>query len=94
VENQHLVSLLQQCSSTPVSSGEGFLSKNNLSTLEHPPYSPALAPAYSYLFPQLKSALKGHRFCNAAYITKNATEELKRLPQNGFQKGFQHHYSP
>jgi hypothetical protein len=51
----------------------------NVSTLEHPPYSPDLAPADFYMFPPLKSALKGRSFCDATDIIKNATEELKRL---------------
>jgi len=33
------------------------------------------------------------RFCDATDIIKNATEELKRLSQNGFQECFQHLYS-
>jgi len=33
-----------------------FLAKNNMITLEHPPYSPLLAPADFYLFPPHKSA--------------------------------------
>jgi transposase len=56
-----------------------FLAKNNVTTLEQPPYSPDLDPAL-YLFPQLKSALMGWRFCDATDITDNATEKLKRLP--------------
>jgi len=36
--------------------------------------------------PRLKAAMKGRRPCDAANIVKNATEELKRLPQNGFQE--------
>jgi histone-lysine N-methyltransferase SETMAR len=63
-----------------------------VTTLEHPPNSPEMAAADFYLVPQLKSALKGQRYCNVTDI-KNATEELKRLPQNGFQKCFQHIYS-
>ena len=35
-----------------------FLTKNNVTALEHPPYAPGLAPADFYLFPRLKSALK------------------------------------
>jgi len=35
-----------------------FLAKNNVTTLEHPPYSPDLAAADFYLFPGMKSALK------------------------------------
>jgi hypothetical protein len=48
-----------------------------MTTLEQSPYSPDLAPADFYLFPQLKSALKGRRFSDAADIIKNATESWK-----------------
>jgi hypothetical protein len=62
-------------------------------TMEHPPYSPDLAPVDFYLFPRLKSALKGRRFCDATDIIKNETDELKRLSQSGFQKCFQQLHS-
>jgi len=59
-------------------------------TLQHPPkYSPDLPLADMYLFPRLKSSLKERRFCDATDIIKNATDELKRLSQNGFQWCFQ-----
>jgi hypothetical protein len=38
-----------------------------------------MAAADYYLFPQLKSALNGWRFCNATDIFKKVTEEPKRL---------------
>ena len=63
-------------------------------SLEHLPYSPDLVPAHFYLFPLLKSVLKGLRCCDSTDIIKNATEELKRLSQNGIQECFQHLYSP
>ena len=66
-----------------------FLEKNNITTLEHLPHSPDLVPADFYMLPQLKSAIKGRRFCDATDIIKNATKELKRLPQNGFQECLQ-----
>ena len=69
-----------------------FLAENNVTTLEHPPHSD-LAPAALYLFPRLKSALKRRHFCDATDITKNATKELKRFSQHGFQLRFQHLYS-
>jgi hypothetical protein len=56
-----------------------FLSKNNVTTLEHPPYSSGLASPDFYLFSRLKSAPKGQYFCYATEIIKNATGELKRL---------------
>jgi histone-lysine N-methyltransferase SETMAR len=61
-------------------------------TPEHPPYSPDLAQSDFYLFPRLKSALKVRHFCDT-FDVMNATEELKRLSQNDFQKFFQHLYS-
>ncbi|GFV81807.1 putative mariner transposase [Trichonephila clavipes] len=39
-----------------------FLAKHSIPVLEHPPYSPDLAPCDFYLFPKVKSALKGTRF--------------------------------
>jgi hypothetical protein len=70
-----------------------ILTKNNVTTLEQSPHSPELAAADLYLFPILKSALNGQRLCDVTDITKNATEELKRLSQNSFQEYFQHRYS-
>jgi len=67
-----------------------FLAKHNVTILEHPPYSPNLTPTGYYLFPQLKSELKGQCFCGNIDITENAMEELTRLSQNGFQECFQH----
>jgi transposase len=69
-----------------------FLRKNKVITLEIPPYFSDLAAAYFCLFTRLISALKGRRFCDAVII-KNATKELKRLLQNGFQKCFQQIYN-
>jgi hypothetical protein len=47
-----------------------------------------LAPADFYLFPPLKSALKGWH-CDATDNVKDGREGLKRLSQNGFQECFQ-----
>jgi len=65
------------------------LAKNNMTTLEHPPYSPELAAVDFCLFPRLKSALKGRHFCDATDIIKNVTDELKRFSQSGLQECFQ-----
>ena len=40
----------------------------------------------------LNQYLKGKRFCDDTDIIRNATEELKRLSQNGFQECFQYVY--
>jgi hypothetical protein len=88
-----LVSPSQQCSSTPVSFGQRFLGNEYVTTLDHPPYSPDLAPADFYLFTRVKLALKGQCFCDAKDIMKTMTEVLKRLSKNYFQECFQHLYS-
>ena len=36
-----------------------FLASRQVSTLDHPPYSPDLAPSDFFLFPKLKGVLKG-----------------------------------
>ena len=59
------------------------LAKNNVKTLEHPPYSPDLAPADFYLFPRVKSAMKECSFCDANDIIKNGRADTafrKLLP--------------
>jgi histone-lysine N-methyltransferase SETMAR len=70
-----------------------FLAKNNVTRLEHPPYSPDLAAVDFYLFPRLKSAMKRRRFCDATDIINNAKDELKRLSQSGLQECLQQLYS-
>ena len=50
MENQQLVSPSRTCSSTPVVLVKGFLAKNNVTTLEYPPYYPNLAESDFDLF--------------------------------------------
>jgi hypothetical protein len=42
-----------------------------------------------FLFPKLKTTLKGHRFQNIEEIKENATSQLRAIKQNGFQEAFQ-----
>jgi hypothetical protein len=50
--------------------------------LDHPRYSPGLAPRDFRLFPNMKSALKGYRFSDIADIQGHATIILKRSSRN------------
>jgi hypothetical protein len=70
-----------------------FLAKSSVTTLQHPSYSLYSAAVDFYLFPRLKSALKGRRFCDATGIINNAMDELKRLLQRGLQECFQQIYN-
>ena len=62
-----------------------FLAKKNIPVLPHPPYNPDLAPCDFYLFPKLKSQLKGHHFGTMENIRKILTDELTTLRENDFQ---------
>ena len=90
MENRQLISPSRQCFSTPIGFDQRFLNKEQCDNTGASPHSlMTWLSAKFYLFPRLKSALKGWSFCGATYI-RNVTEELKRLLQNGFQKCFQH----
>lgn len=62
-----------------------FLAKRNIPILDHPPYSPDLAPSDFFLFPKVKSALKGTRFETFKAVKEKATEVMNGLPENDLQ---------
>jgi len=57
--------------------------------LEHPAYSPDLAPNDFFLFPKIKETLKGRHFDDIDDIRSNTTAALKAIPQNQFQNCFE-----
>jgi len=57
--------------------------------MEHPPYSPDLALNDFWLFPKIKSSLKGQRFQDTEDIQQNVMTALKAIPQQQFQKYFE-----
>jgi transposase len=66
-----------------------FLAKKSIFKLDHPPYSPDLAPCDFWLFRKLKTALKGHIFSDIADIQGHATTILQSIPEEEFQKCFE-----
>ncbi|KAJ4439803.1 hypothetical protein ANN_07931 [Periplaneta americana] len=65
-----------------------FLAKHGITTVRQPPYSPDLAPCDFWLFPKLKTPLKGSRFESREEIMRNATRELNTIPKEDFQRCF------
>jgi hypothetical protein len=61
------------------------LAKNSIPVVPHAPYSPDLAPCNFFLFPRLKSILKGKRFQDIAEIQLNMTWQLKAIPKQAYQ---------
>jgi hypothetical protein len=55
--------------------------------LEHPPYSPDLAPSDFFLFLKMKEILKGRHFHDINDIRSNMTVALKAIPQKPVPKG-------
>jgi hypothetical protein len=62
-----------------------FLAKHSIPVVPHPPYSPDLAPCDFFLFPRLKSTLKGKRFQDVAEIQLNTTRQLQAIPKQTCQ---------
>jgi len=62
-----------------------FLATKQITVLEHPAYSPDLAPSDFFLFPKIKEILKGRYFDDTDGITRNTMAALKAIPQNHFQ---------
>jgi transposase len=68
---------------------QSFLAKHGIPVVRQAPYSPGMAPCDIWLFPKLKRPLKGSRFDSREDIMRNATKELRSLPEAAFQKCFQ-----
>ena len=67
---------------------KGFLAKNNMVLVRQPPYSPDLAPCDFWLFPKLKTTLKGTQFQSRKDIMKKTTAELRSIPKEEFKRCF------
>jgi len=66
-----------------------FLASHGIPVVQQPPYSPDMAPCDFWLFPQLKTVLKGKSFEDIDTIKKNVTSKLNTIPKDSFQKSFQ-----
>ena len=75
-----------QRSSPKNKSKEEFLATKQMTVLEHPVYSPDLAPSDFFLLPKIKEILKGRHFDD---IRSNTTAAMKAIPQNQFQNYFE-----
>ncbi|UYV83184.1 hypothetical protein LAZ67_23000093 [Cordylochernes scorpioides] len=65
-----------------------FLTKNSMLTMPHPPYSPDLAPNDFFLFPRIKSVLKGHRFDTVNAIKEKSLSVLRDITSEEFSERF------
>jgi transposase len=68
------------------------LAQRKVTVLEHPSYSPDLAPAAYFLFRKVKSHLKGRLFDSISDIQKAVTSTLNTIAKDDFYKGIQRLY--
>jgi len=61
-----------------------FLAQNKIKALPHPPYSPDLVPCDFFLFPKLKTHLKGHHFGTVENVQAAATRTLNNISSEDF----------
>jgi transposase len=66
-----------------------YLAKHLISVVPQPPCSPDLAPAHFFLFPKIKTTLKGHRFQTIEEIQENAIRKLRVITESAFQEALQ-----
>ena len=66
-----------------------FLAKNKTVIMPQQPYSPDLALAEFFLFPKLKTPMKGKRFVTIEEIKEKLSQELVAIPKNAFQNCFE-----
>jgi hypothetical protein len=66
-----------------------YLANNNIPVMEHSPYPPDLAPCDLFLFPKIKSALKGTRSESVDAVKAKTTQLLKSITQDDLQHCFQ-----
>ena len=66
-----------------------FSTKHKITVLDHPPSSPDLAPCDFFLFPKIKSALKGTRFVSIDAVKAKGTELMNKLSEDDLQLCFQ-----
>nr|CAH7750035.1 unnamed protein product [Callosobruchus chinensis] len=66
-----------------------FLTKNGMTPIVHPPYSPDLAPCDFFLFPRLKKDMKGKRFASVEEVKQKSLKGLKNIPKTEFKKCFE-----
>ncbi|KAJ8939658.1 hypothetical protein NQ318_002148 [Aromia moschata] len=65
-----------------------YLAARGTPVLEHAPYSSDLAPSDFFLFPKIKSALKGTRFESMKEVKRKSAELLNALTKEDFQHCF------
>ena len=60
--------------------------KKQICFIDQPPYSSDLSPCEYFLFPKLKTAMKGAFYDDSPTIQAAVTQVLKNIPKTEFKK--------
>ena len=63
-----------------------FLMKKQICVMDYHPYSPDLSPCEYFLFPKVKTAMKGAFYDGVPTIQSAVTQVLKNIPKTEFKK--------
>jgi histone-lysine N-methyltransferase SETMAR len=66
-----------------------YLAQHKVATLPQPPYSPDLAPPDFFLFPRIKSTLKGKHHGSVETVQQAVTRELNSIPVPAFLEAYE-----
>jgi transposase len=66
-----------------------FSATKQINVMEHPAYSPDLAPIDFFLFPKIKELLKGRHFDDIDDIRSNNNSALKAISKTQFHNCFE-----
>ena len=70
-------------------SAQQFLTKNSLTPVPHPPYSPHLTPSDFFLFLWMKKVLKGKHFADREKVKQKTAGALKGIKIQEFKNCFE-----
>ena len=66
-----------------------YLDENGIHLMEHPPYSPDLAPCDFWLFPKIKSKIAGRPFSRIQDLAKAVHSEMRTIPTLEYRQCFE-----
>ena len=66
-----------------------FLGQQDIQIIEHPPYSPDLAPADFFLFPRMKKIMRGTIYSDDEDVMKAVRRALAQVSKEGLLAAFQ-----
>ena len=78
-----------QCPMPQINAGDHLDGRKEMKTVQHPSYSPDLAPCNFFLFPRMKGSLRRIRFQSTEELKKASKNYLIRLLKKDFEEVFQ-----